>query len=86
MDRYKVFIAEEVVDLVSSLKGRQKATLKGFISGLATNPFESGDFPERDRTGRPTQCKVIGNYALSFYSDHAAKEVMVFEINRADRL
>ena len=72
--------------MVSSLRGREKAALKTFIAGLASNPHVSGDFSERDRSGRETQCKIIGDYAIGFYPDHAVQEVKVFEINRADRL
>ncbi|MCC5842606.1 MAG: hypothetical protein JJT96_20990 [Opitutales bacterium] len=86
MDPYQVFIAEDVVEVISTLRSHEKGALREFISGLAFNPDRLGDFPERDRSGRETQCKIIGDYALCFYPDHAVREIKVFEINRADRL
>jgi hypothetical protein len=36
--------------------------------------------------GNPVQIKIIGDYALTFWADHAVKEVKVTRIERADRI
>ena len=56
-----------------------------FLEGLGSNPYGKGDYEEHDSVGRPIQIKVIGKYALTFWADHAVKEVKVTKIEMADR-
>jgi hypothetical protein len=56
-----------------------------FLESLAEKPASRGDFEERDEAGRPVQIKVIGNYALTFWADHAVKEIKVVKVEKADR-
>ena len=80
-----MYITQVAVDTVARLRGKQKKLLADFVRALEDAPFNEGDFPERDDSGREYYTKVIQNYAVSFYPDHAVKEVKVFEIVRADR-
>ena len=59
--------------------------IKRFILSLSDNPFDEGDFPESDETGRPTYCKIINDQALSYFSDHAVQEIKVFELIKANK-
>ena len=82
--RYSVFIEESAVEAVAATRGRQRKDLKEFIRSLGTDPFNEGDFPETDDTGRKIFTKLIGAYAVSFWSDHAVKEIKVFDVLKAD--
>jgi len=53
---------------------------------LADNPTKPGDYEERDDAGRPIQIKIVGDYALTYWADHAVREVKVIQIEKADRL
>ena len=85
IEKYKVFIEEQVVETIQSTKGSNRKNIKQFVRSLSEDPFQEGDFSETDRIGRETFCKLIKDYAVSFYSDHAAKEIKIFQVSRADK-
>jgi mRNA-degrading endonuclease RelE of RelBE toxin-antitoxin system len=82
---YKVLVSVRFLQLPRPAK-REREQILSFIESLATNPFKPGDYEERDDVGNPVQIKIIGDYALTFWADHAVKEVKVTRIERADRI
>lgn len=83
--RYRVYIEQSVIDGIQQLHGKARTNVKAFIQSLAGNPFEEGDYSEQDPQGRTVNSKVLGDYSLGFYADHAVKEVKVFEFVPADK-
>ena len=84
MRPYKVLVTHEVLSLPRpSTRDRQR--IVSFLESLADNPFQKGDYEEKDDIGRPIQIKVIGQYALTFRADHGEREVKVIKIEKADR-
>ncbi len=83
MAPYRVLITREV--LTQAKPGaRERCRILSFLDALAVNPFAEGDFQQKDGVARIVQVKIIGSYALTFWADHAAREVKVTEIVRAD--
>ena len=64
---------------------RERQLIVSFLDHLASNPYQTGDYEETDDTGRPVQIKIISNFALTYWSDHASKEVKVIKVEKADR-
>jgi hypothetical protein len=56
-----------------------------FIRGLATAPNSRGDFTERDASGRELDVKIVGRYAVTYWTDHAVKEIKVVDVRPADK-
>jgi hypothetical protein len=56
-----------------------------FIRSLADDPNISGDFSEKDGSGRIVQVKMIGRYALTYWADHPVSEIKITHIKLADR-
>ena len=81
---YKVLITVEVLRLDRPSKRDRELILK-FLEALADDPSRRGDYQERDDVGRPVQIKVVGKFALTYWADHAVKEVKVTKIEKADR-
>lgn len=81
---YKVYVEEEAIVFLLTIPKSKRKRLQAFIRSLADSPFNEADFPESDLLDRKSFCKVIDEFALSFYPDHAVKEVKVFEIVFAD--
>ncbi len=52
---------------------------------LAGNPFDEGDYVASDSSGRECQVRIIGPYALFYWSDHAEKEVRIVDLIDADQ-
>jgi len=81
---YKVLISIEVLQLKHPTR-QQGDQILSFPETLAVQPSRMGDYQERDDIGRPIQIKIIGDYALTYWADHAVKEVKVIKIERADQ-
>lgn len=83
--RYKVYIEETAVEMIAATRGTQRNALKEFIRSLASDPFNEGDFFELDSIDRKVFTTLVGEYAVSFWPDHAVKEIKVFQISKADK-
>ena len=79
-DSYEIFIKRSVHENLKKLKGSKKRAIEKFIDYLFDNPFEAGDFSESDEIGRQIYCKIIKDYAITYYPDHAVKEIKVIEL------
>lgn len=82
MDRYTVFLRQETAESMVKIRGARKRAVGAFISYLTENPFDEGDFPEADETGRLTFTKIIRDFAITYYPDHAVREIKILEIVR----
>ncbi len=51
---------------------------------LKADPFRLGDCEEPDTTGRLNQVLLIDEILLTFWSDHAVREVRVVRIERVE--
>ena len=84
MKPYAVYLRLEAAELLKSVAIRNRRGIENFVDSLSGNPFKSGDYAETDAAGRPIQIKIIGNFAVAFWADHAVKEIKVVAIVRAD--
>ena len=85
MNRYNVFLRFEAIEALKATGGLQRKQLSTYIDQLGNNPDSAGDYTERDDTDRIIEIKVVGQYAITFWADHAAEEIKVVDIRRADR-
>ncbi len=83
MRPYKVLITHEVLSLRKPPAGERPRILS-FLDRLAADPFQKGDYEEKDGVGRPVQIKIIGTCALTtgLITD---EEVKVIRVEQADR-
>ncbi len=84
MQPYKVLVSITLLQLERPSR-LERERLLSFLESLADNPWKQGDYEERDNVGHPIQIKIIGDYALTYWADHAVKEVKVVRIEKADR-
>lgn len=50
------------------------------IEKLAEQPQQDGDYASVDDAGRRVQHVLLGEWHLSFWADHAARELRITEI------
>lgn len=79
-DSYAVFLNRPSHEALIRLKGAKRRAVDKFIDYLSDNPFEEGDFSEYDKVGRTVRCKIIRDLAITYYADHAVKELKVIEL------
>ncbi len=83
---YELYVRHEVYEILSHFRGSSRRRILNFIEYLATNPFDEGDYVERDRSGRECQVRIIGKFAIYYWPDHAEKEVRIVDLIDADRV
>ena len=63
---------------------RQRASdrtlLFRFFDRLAEDPYLAGDFRETDSGGRPIEVAIQGRFIVSYWTDHAVKQVRIVKI------
>lgn len=77
-------ITHEIFDL-ENIKRKEKDKILKYFRGLVGEPSQLGDYQENDAVGRPVQIKILGDYAITFWADHAVSEVKVTKIEKADQ-
>ena len=85
MKPYRIFVRMEAAEILRAIRGNQRTSAVAFIDSLSGEPNKTGDYSEQDGTGRQLEIKVIGSFAITYWSDHAAAEVKVVDVRRADR-
>ena len=81
--RYAVFIHDSLVPLAPK-SAIERRRLMELIRLLGDHPFTRGDFREADPDGRNREVKIVGRYSVSWWADHAVKEIKVTNIQLAD--
>ena len=84
MQPYKVLVTIEALQMERPARAERERIL-AFLESLANHPESPGDYTDRDDAGRSVQIKIIGDYALTYWADHAVNEVKVTKIEKADR-
>lgn len=82
---YEVDLRREAFDFLRQLRRDDREHVLGLLRRLGGDPFQSGDFSERDLSGRRLEGVIIHRCAVMFWADHAVKEVKVTDIRFADR-
>jgi hypothetical protein len=81
---YKVLVTIEALQMERPARAERERIL-AFLESLANHPESPGDYTDCDDAGRSVQIKIIGDYALTYWADHAVNEVKVTKIEKADR-
>ncbi len=82
MGGYAVFLRQETAESMVRIPGVRRRAVEAFISYLSENPFDEGDFSEADETGRIAFTKIVRDFAITYYPDHAVCEIKILEIVR----
>ncbi len=83
MISYSVFVESHIAELFPQLKLKERNQILHLLKKLRAHPFLEGDYVERDDIGRLMQVVIVGQRAVVFWADHAAKEVKVIDLRFA---
>lgn len=81
--RYQVYIHESALSSAPKAGGDRRQVMD-FVRWLGEHPFAMGDYSDTDSAGRRREVMIIGRHAITFWEDHAVKEVKVTNIQVAD--
>ena len=79
---WEVVIHEPTVRRLLACRQRDRENILTFLAGLAIHPDRRGDFTERDTSDRILQVVRTGRWLITYWSDHAVKEIRVVRIEK----
>ena len=84
MRAYKIVLHDEAWRaLAASARPKQRRLLR-LLEELQGDPFRAGDFQENDADGRANEVWLVENWLVTFWCDHAACEIRVARLEKAD--
>ncbi|MCM8541942.1 MAG: hypothetical protein NE328_16860 [Lentisphaeraceae bacterium] len=80
---YEVLLSLEATNQLRSIPKANLSSIFAYLNYLQSNPFDEGDFVSiQDPEKREYCIKGIRRYLISYYTDHANKEVKVTSITK----
>lgn len=80
MAGYTYTLGEAAVHAFTNFPARQRARLLRIFDSLARRPHHEGDYLEIDLSRRPYEVKLIDDILITWWTDHAAKEICIVRI------
>ena len=79
---YDVVMPISKMAVFHSASKRERKVLPDFFDRLAANPFLESDWLIDDATGRTHYCQPVGKHLVTYWADHAIREVKVVKLER----
>ncbi len=67
-----------------SAKKRERKALLDYFEQLARSPFTETDWVVTDETGRKNYRAAVGRFLVTFWTDHAVREVRIVKLERVE--
>lgn len=80
---YECVFAAEVLASFLQMPPRRQRQIARLALQLARHPHNRGDYSTRDDQGRAVEHLLLGDFVFSYWTDHAAREVRIVEIEDA---
>jgi hypothetical protein len=77
---YRYTVDDAVLEVFAEVTRRQRERLLRIFAQLASDPYLAGDGVQRDHVGRPLRVKRFGEWTVTFWPEHLAKEVHIVAI------
>ncbi len=79
---HRFLLTSEAFRFLLTLRASERQMLDDVFEPLADNPFLPGDYQEFDEANRPLEVLLKGRFLLTFWADHAVKEVRIVRVER----
>lgn len=80
LPRYEPVLSSRATAFIIRLSKPRQRRLIDLLFRLADNPYQIGDYSEKDDTGRDVHFLLVGDMVIGFWSDHAVKEFRIIDI------
>lgn len=84
MAAYEVILHAQAWQIMAETKATARLNLLAIIDQIAADPFRAGDLQQIDPGGRTNEIVLIGDWLVTFWADHAVREIRVVALERAD--
>jgi hypothetical protein len=82
---YRYVLDAAVVEKLLSCPARDRDRFINHFRSLEKEPYQLGESFFNDLSGRQVQRKLFGTWVVSFWSDHAVKEVRIVGVQSVRR-
>jgi len=83
MEPYDYALGAEAVHAFTAFSSSRREQLLQLFESLATHPSELGDYQESGQVGRKYEVRLVDDLLVTWWVDHAAREVRVLRIEQA---
>lgn len=73
-----------VYETLRTLRQEDRRRVEALLQQIARQPSLSGDFEAVAEDGRIHQVRVVGDWMLSYWIDHAVREIRVSNLERIE--
>lgn len=81
---YGYAFGDEAVHAFTALPAKLRLKLLRICEHLARHPLQSGDYQETGTTGRIYELKLHDELLITWWVDHATREVRIIRLERVD--
>jgi hypothetical protein len=81
---YGYALGDEAVRAFAALPAKSRRKVLRFCGHLARYPRLSGDYQEPGLSGRVFELKLVEELLVTWWVDHAAREVRIIRLERID--
>ena len=82
MPAYRLSAELGVIELIHSVKTRDRTAILEGLRYLVKNPNTEGDWQTRDSGGREIEVKIFGHWQITYWLDSPVWELRVVEVRR----
>lgn len=75
--QYEIILRRSVAERAFTLDRSRRRCFEAWLDRISHDPFEAGDFDDTDATGRGHQVKRVDELLVTYWADHASREVRI---------
>jgi hypothetical protein len=81
---FEVVLHGQAWHLPAATQGATRRQLLAVLDQVAADPFPIGDLQQLESGGRVHEVVLLGNWLVTYWADHAAREIRVVALELAD--
>lgn len=84
MAPYALVLHEEAARRLATASRSEQRQLGAVLDELKVSPFRKGDLQEQDAHARTNEILVVGDWLVTFWVDHAVREIRIVRLESAE--
>ncbi len=84
MASYQLVLSEAAARTFAQLSRLRQRQAGAALDEVKREPFREGDFRQRDPAGRINEVVLLGGWLVTYWTDHAVREIRVVALEHAD--
>lgn len=84
MEHYELMLHEDAARRLAVSSRAEQRQVGAILNELKGAPFRKGDLQELDARGRANEILVAGDWLVTFWVDHAVREIRIVRLESAE--